>query len=428
MNSKRLLEGRSCLYCLAIGFRLALEFSYVDFVAPMYDYAGFILVDNSAKYTESWIIYVALLTLLPAKAHRPSDYLVGLAFFTFVAPLLVFFALADGERWVIYFVLIQYMLMDAARRMRLFRIPTIVNGTAIARNISVAGIIIATLWMISAAGVSNFSLDIYSVYDFREDANNAIYSGFMGYVVAWATSVCSSFLILLALRDKKYYVVIAIAILHVFWFGVSTHKSILFFPLQVIFICAFLKYTSALSLIPAGFSFVVLVSQISFYLTENIILGSLFVRRVFFVPSHLTFTYFDFFSTNTQVFWSNSFLSWVYRYPYNESVALIIGNYLNDPTLWANNSFFATGFMHAGMFGVILYGVTAGLILSVLDALARNGIPWWMSLAVVIVPFHSLFTSADLTTTLLTHGLGFALIMLPLLSDMKPRASASAHS
>lgn len=430
----RQLENRVWLYALGVVFRVLLELSYKDFVFPLYEYAGFSMVDNPGKYIESWVLYIGILLFLPARAKKPSDYLICLAFFVFMAPLFVFYGFADASRWVLYYVLIQYAIVSLVRMGRSIPVRVVKKGPSLALGVSITGIIVATAWMIHSVGFSSFNLDLDAVYDFREDANNTIYTGVLGYVVVWATTVCGPFILMFALRDRRYPLVLGIFLLHVLWFGISSHKSVLFYPVLVVFLYALFRYSRALSLVPMGLSLVVIISLISYYATESLFLSGMFVRRVFFVPSHLTFTYFEFFDKNSFIYWSNSFLSWLIPYPYDESAALVIGNYLNDPTLWANNSFFSTGYMHAGLMGVVIYGLVAGAALKILDSLMAKGVPLWMSLSVVIVPFYSLFTSSDLTTTLLTHGLGFGIFMLYLMGqtdrthEVGPKMSVGSQS
>ncbi len=416
-SNQNYLKNVSPLFLVAIFFRLALEFSYTDFVSPIFSYAGLIISENQEKYFESWIVYLTMLALVPSAARKPSDILVGLAFFVYITPLLVFYALANQSQISLYLVLTQFVIMDVVRRTRFFSIPSLKNGYTIAKGLSIIGVVVATVWMVATVGFSSFNLDDAAVYDFRDDANNAIYTGAMGYLTVWATNICSPILLLIFLRKKKYHWVVGMVFIHVIWFGISTHKSVLFYPLLVILIYYFFKNLRATAIIPAGFLMIIGLALASFFLAENILLASLFVRRVFFVPSHLTFTYLDFFDNNPFVYWSNSFLSGLIKYPYEESIALVIGAHLGDETLWANNSFFSTGFMHAGIFGVMIYGILSGLILSVIDCYWRRGLSIHIILSVVIVPFYNLYTSADLTTSLLTHGLGFAIFVLSLLSE-----------
>ena len=106
-------------------------------------------------------------------------------------------------------------------------------------------------------------------------------------------------------------------------------------------------------------------------------------------------------------------------YPYDVNPAALIGRYMGTDS-HANNSFLATGYMHAGLAGIVLYGVVVGLLFRVIDSLANNGLPPWVAVAAIIVPSQSLLVGADLPTAILTHGIGISIVILFLL-----RSSAS---
>ena len=160
-------------------------------------------------------------------------------------------------------------------------------------------------------------------------------------------------------------------------------------------------------------------------MTDSLFVGGMMVRRVFFIPPFLSFIYYEYFEYREWIYWSNSFLSSILTYPYNDSAPLLVGTYLGDPTAWANSSFFSTGYMHAGPIGVIVYGVMAGILLKLLDSLVTPNAPVWMAISVIIVPFYTLFTSSDLPPALLTHGLLFALLMLYILKNVSSNSLRS---
>lgn len=411
----RRVESRWWLCALGVIFRLLLELAYTGFVVPVYEYSGFSLVENAVKYIESWALYVGLLLFLPSTARRPSDVLISVAFFAFIAPLLVFYGFADASRWAMYCVLFQYAIVRVLPLGRPVRLPAIKQGPRAALWLSIGGIIVATGWMIASGALATFNLNLDAVYDFREEATATLDVGVMSYIIGWVTTVCGPILLMLALRDRRRVLALGIILMHVFWFGVTSHKAVLFYPVLVVFLSVLFKHSRALSLIPLGLSVVVLVSLISYYATGSLLLSGMFVRRVFFIPPQLAFTYYEFFERNPLVYWSNSLLAGFTDYPYDESVPLVIGKYLNQPNAWANSSFFSTGYMHAGLLGVAVYGLLAGALLKVLDSLVSRQVPLWMTVSVVIVPFFILVTSADLTTALLTHGLGFAVFLLYLM-------------
>lgn len=374
------------------------------------------------KYIESWLIFIAFISVSSSKLNKPSDYLINFLNFSFLVPLLVFYSHANGDRLHLYFVLLSLSLIHIFRTGSLLVFCFVKNGEKLVKIILTVGVVLVSVWMVYSGGLTFFNLDLTKVYDFRGDVGDAINIGIMGYFNIWATKVFGPVLLAVALWRKKYHFAVLVFILHIFWFGVSSHKSVLFYPFLITFIWVWFRHSRALSLVPLAMSFVVFISMLVYYYFDDILIGSLFIRRVFFIPAQLTFTYYDFFSNNEFVFWSNSFLSIFVNYPYEKNTALVIGEYLGI-TAAANNSFLSTGYMHAGIFGVIGYGILVGLLFKLIDSLSRDGIPPWVAVSCLIVPAQSLITSADFPTAFLTHGIGVSLIILFLL-----RTSPSAKS
>ncbi len=408
------LESRVWYITFAVMFRIILEIAYTNFVATAFEYEGFIYKLDIFKYLESWLIFVILLYFSPFVLKKASDYLVVYMLFAFVVPLLVYYALSNADRVHLYLVLTSVVFVYLFRSGRLLRVPYFRFGIKLVYGLLVIGSATVTAWMIASGGLKFFNLDLTRVYDFRREVGDVINQGLMAYLNVWATKVFGPVLLALSLWRKNYIIAFLVFLLHVLWFAISSHKSVLFYPFLVTFLWMWFSRSRALSLIPAGMSFVVLGGYLSYIFIEDILFGSLFIRRVFFVPSYLTFVYYEFFSKNDFVYWSNSILSNFIRYPYDLNTAVLIGDYL-DTESHANNSFLSTGYMHAGFFGVIIYGILVGLLFRLIDSLAARGIPVWVAVASIIVPAQSLIISADLPTALLTHGIGASLVVLFLL-------------
>ena len=105
------------------------------------------------------------------------------------------------------------------------------------------------------------------------------------------------------------------------------------------------------------------------------------------------------------------------NYPFEYPPAQMISLYLQGHThTWMNNGFLATSYMHFGFCGMIIFSVIVGILLNIVDNISKDRLPCWFSISIVIVPFFSLFTSSDLTTALLNHGLGLCIVLLWLFS------------
>lgn len=340
--------------------------------------------------------------------------------FAYLTPLLVFYALSGASREHLYILLLSVGLIFALKNGRLFRFPPVENGSAIALVIIIVGILVTITWMILSGGIKYFNLDLDLIYVVRNDVSDTINIGPMSYINSWATGVFSPLLIALLLWKKKYVPILFVLGLHVFWFGINSSKGVLFYPFLVISLWLFSRTSMSFKYIPIVMSSFILISLYTYFTFDNGFIGSLLIRRMFFVPSVLTFTYYDFFSINSFVYWSNSFTtSWFIEYPYLQNTARVISAHLGVDNGYASNSFFSTGYMHAGVPGMILYGIIFGLILRIIDSISNAGLPRWLSMAVIFVPIQGLILSSDILTSLLTHGLGISIFLLILMRRKK---------
>jgi len=152
-----------------------------------------------------------------------------------------------------------------------------------------------------------------------------------------------------------------------------------------------------------------------FQLLGELMLPSILIRRAFFVPADLNYIYFDFFSSTDFIYWSHSILKNIFTYPYETMPVYVIGDFLGYPEMAANTGIFGTGYMHFGILGILLYLFVATLLINLVQQL--HTLPYWVINAVVLMPFISIFLSADLPTALLTHGLFVSIILLYLYSS-----------
>ena len=188
-------------------------------------------------------------------------------------------------------------------------------------------------------------------------------------------------------------------------------KSIVFYPFLVLGIWFYFRKNNSSLIFPLILIALILFTNLLYFVFDNMLIPSWIIRRVFFVPGDLTYTYFEFFKDNPHVYWSNSLLSNFIDYPYNLKIPEVIGSYLNTGS-YANNGFISTAYAHANIWGILIYSVIIALLLRVLNNLCFFGIPMWVCISLTIVPFRSLLLNSDLPTTLLTHGLLISILLL----------------
>lgn len=411
--SLKTLENKSIFIFSAILFKIILEYTYVNFVNFIYAYLGFDLDVSFIKYLESWIIYLLFLSFTPHILKKTSDFVINILFFSYLSPLLVFYSLTNATREYLYIVLLGILIIFLFRQGKKIKVSNIKNGHIYAYILCILGVLSVCLWLVFSGGLNFFNLNLARVYDFRSDVGSAINLGLMGYLNIWAFKVFGPFLLIIFLSSRMYFFASLIFLLHFFWFGVSSNKAVIFYPFIILFVFIWFKNNKGLSLIPISFILIIFFSYLFYIIFDNNLFGSLFIRRLFFVPSFLTYTYYDFFSNEQYIFWSNSVTSAFIDYPYNLSPPKLIGEYLGTQSN-ANNSFLSTGFMHAGILGIVFYAIIFALVLRLYDSFIYNQKFVWISVAVIIVPVRSLITGTDLPTALLTHGILLSLLLLAL--------------
>ena len=136
------------------------------------------------------------------------------------------------------------------------------------------------------------------------------------------------------------------------------------------------------------------------------IIASLIIRRVFFLPSLLDVYYFDFFQDNP-IYYSHSFFTSIFNYPYFQSPKSLISiNYFNDFNMNANNGLISDGYMNLGVVGILLNLILFSCIMTFIKSLNIS-----MKFYGIVFLFIFSVLSSPLSTIMVTHG-GFILLII----------------
>ncbi|NHW03469.1 hypothetical protein [Stutzerimonas degradans] len=406
-------------YLLMLAFRFFLDASYFLFVNPVFGYSGFSLGFSGVTYGLSWLIYLVSLPVLRARIFVISDYF----FITFVlfviAPITSLYGLTGWSvRPVVVTVFSFFLLFFIVKssRVKVPYFPVVRQGNNLAIFISSGMMLFLVVWyFISGA---SFNLNFASVYDFRAENAELSSGGILAYTNNWTYKIFSIFFISYFLWKKNWFLVVLGCLAQVVFYGYSAHKSVLFSLLLIFGIWFWFGRSDKAYVLPLGLIFVFCGGLFFYFALDHLVLGSMLIRRVFYIPAYLTYQYFDFFSSNQFVYWSNSFLSGFVDYPYDLSISMTIGQYEGSGG-GANNGYISSGYAHFGYWGVFIYTVIFALVLRFLDVVTKNSGVLWLGLAISIVPLRDALISSDLLTTLLTHGL-IVIIFLVLLIKKNP--------
>lgn len=401
-----------------------LWFGYATFIVPIYGYMGFEWAPNMVKVFESIVALILFALSLPSAVKRPSDFFIHVHFLLPVVPMLVLYSAADLPRSYMFFVLLAFAVVCCVRK---FKLPKI-KGDIIPIQVMMWGLlIIAAIYILSIilhGGLRYLNFNLLKVYEFRSLAAQDL-PGIYGYFSPMISKVLLPFILLLAVYGRKWLIAGLALAGSVMMFALTNHKGPLFYPFLVLGIYYVMYIMRSrrrmVQMLLACYLLVILVSLVPFLINNSeeteqplsrIIMGSLLLRRACFVPAHLNFVYYDFFSTHPHTMLAESKLTFgLVEYPYDLGSSKLIGyHYYNNELTNANTGWLGSGYMHFGFAGMLIYALIIGLLLSIVDMLAKRR-ELGISVAILFIPFLTLFLSTDLPTAMLTHGLLIGLFL-----------------
>lgn len=392
-------------------YKLLLDFAYTHFLVDNYSYLGFIVEENFVKYAESWVLLFLLVTVVffyTKGLEKPSKIILYIILLNLLVPLLTFYGMQDKERVYLYSLLAGYLLtVWIVKRVKDFRVIRISDSVKPLFFIITVITLYVYGYLMATGGISRLNFNILAVYEVRS-GYQASNSGLMNYLVIWQAYAINMSILIFSLDHKKKVLFLLFLFLQILLFGMTGFKSVLFSPMVAVSLYLILKNSRMKNLIfelmTVGILLIVGVSVLLYIINGNITVASIFVRRLLMVPAQLHYIYYDFFSTHEKMRLSHSFLSFIYENPYNSpSPVDVIASIIYDRDFSPNVGYLGDAFSNFGITGIIVYSVILGLVLKMLDSVARN-VPIYFSAPLITIPSMALINSA-LPTSMVTHGI-----------------------
>lgn len=419
------------LYCAA------LSWIYLNEIVLNWSYDGFLGKFSFTAMAFSLGMTGILSALVPNRMDVRSILLYTMNYIFFI-PYVVYLGYSEAPTEHFWAFIIMIVCVYGIPAMKI-QAPVFVQLTQKQIMVAVFGAIFLALASQAAyGGVKDFNLELDRVYEFRMESALQV-PGIFAYIFSSVASVLLPLALVLSLKFRQYWLSGTALLSAVILFGMSHHKSVLFGPFAVAGL--YVIFSRLRSISPIGWIFLALpiVCLVEIYYLRVIeesyaaaYLNSLLIRRVLFVPAMLDGLYIEYFDLHSWYYWSQSFIaSWALENPHGYSAPYIIGQeYFHDIETSANTGVIGSGFANAGMFGVAIYSVLAGLVLALLNAFGeRIGHP-----LVAATSFTTVFivlTSADFLTTILSHGLFILIVFLSLFPEAEEnrlrRASDVSH-
>lgn len=404
----------------------ALALAAVDFwlIAPSFSYLGFTAVTPTLGATAALTVsYILAASRLPVSWERPSTLIYWMLFALVVAPIHVvpaFMAERMTPTWAMVFSISgAFFLLGFVYSIR----PVAIPRPALPKN--VYWLLVVAIWLgLGAVVVTQYGfhfqfVSLADIYEVRSEFRDveADMSRVSKYALPWLGFVIAPLGMAHGFLTKNYLFVGAGVLTELFLVGVTGFKSLLFSSLLVAALVVLIFTTELKKIgrrIPALLAGSVIGVFLFDWLTNGVFLSSIFIRRLILTAGINTNYYFEFFWDRPKAQLGHGVLaSWV-DYPYPAVPAKLIGlvYYGTDQTN-ANANLWADAFCNFGIAGVIGFTVLLAALLIAIDATAVN-LPRALAMIVLAMPALSLSNSA-LLTTLLTHGVVLAVVLLYLM-------------
>ena len=398
-------------------FKTVLEISYFYFLYPKYEYLGFHLDFNILKYFESIFAVLLIYFIIPKKGNC-SDISVNILNIVMIIPIITLYSLKNESRIYFYSVVISFLILNITLRAITkitFSLRYNLNGVLKAGFIFALVVVYGLL--IRFNGMPSLRLfDFNEVYNVRGNVNYGY--GFMDYLVPWLGAIINIFVLIIAFYSRKKWSLITVSFLQVVLYLLTSHKTFLFYPFAIfglifVFRKGKLNIGKTVSLLT---SCGVLIALFIYKLSGNLMLPSMLISRIFFLPAQISFQYYEYFSQNGLVLLSHSILRFAFKEPiYSIHPIKLIGQtyYSNN---WPNTGYLGDAYMNFGILGMIFFSIILGIVLRVIDSLANT--PFKESVAkVFIILFMFSLSNMGLLTSMLNGGLLVFITILYLYND-----------
>ncbi|MEK4027780.1 oligosaccharide repeat unit polymerase [Pseudobacillus sp. FSL P4-0506] len=418
-----MIKTKTVTFISLLALKILLEYSYTTIINPIFSYEGFILYESFPKMVESYIlasiIFLVAISLLESK-KAPSKIVIYLIIVLLYIPLTALFWLQNQPRPFIYSITISLsliiLIVSTFSKVRLVKLK---EGKSLTFIIIGGMSLIVYGLLIAQGGLGRINLNLMEIYQVREayaNTNNKV----LAYLLPWQAHVVNMLVIAVAMYKRNFKIAGIFILLQVFLFSMTNFKSFLFAPLVLVGFQLFEKTKlrdNLLLVMSLGSSLLLSICIGIYHFFGSFYMASIFIRRLFFVPSNLHYVYYHFFQPIEKYKLSHSFLSFINDNIYHMTpVQLVALSYYNRENFAPNVGFFGDAYLNFGVLGVLGFSLLLAFLLKLIDT-ASVSVPSFLAMSILVIPAMSLINAAFFTS-LLTHGILFAILMLWLANSL----------
>jgi hypothetical protein len=399
-------------------YKFTLDFVYVYFVSPRYSYACMTYHPYLYKYIVSLIFFVSL-SLVAVKIIRinnASSFVLLILNLIYFIPTSTLYALAGlPDLYFLYVCMFWFFLHFFVLSFKDYRISKFNENSSLKLIIATVSLIVI-VGIIYISGIYNnfrFHFGLMDVYKIRFAKRDLILPLWVAYFQPISATLSPVLMIYFFIR-RKYALFAVFILIQLLMFGFGANKTTFFTLLISIFVC-FLTMDFAKRVIILFFGILNIGVFVEILLTKISFIGYFFQYRICFLPSLLSYQFFDYFHKNKLLYLRESFLRFFGFSTGNklETPFLISKVYYGKEIMSSNNGLCGDAYSNFGWISLFIYPLLLAFLLKLFDSVSYNHDH---RIIIVISMILSLgLTNNTLFGLLLTNGFMFLIILLFLL-------------
>ena len=412
MNSTYSKNRMNAVFCIFM-FRLSLDLIYVVDVSPIFTDHFLVPLNVSfdiVRYVISFFVLFIFSFLIPLEKGNINGAAFAAGNLFMIIPATCMYGLDENlNSHLIILLLLSFFIIYSTVyfKGKKVNLAYVKNGHQLVVYFCIMFSLLFIVWTIVTGIAFKINFDISRVYEFRADFGSELNVGIIAYINVWTAKIFTPFLLALGLYRRSKIIISFSLVMSLYYFGSTQHRSHLFNPILIFMI--FIFYQNNLSFAKLYFysSIVLLIALLLIVIFDLEAVGALVFRRAFFVAPGATYEWISFFSDRSKVYFADNLLSGVVINEFTgQRLPSVLGDYKKEGLGIAYNAgLVATGFAQVGVLGVVLYSFIFGVVIRFINSLIKNGMPVFLTAALLFMPFRTLWSDSDIFTSLLTHGI-----------------------
>ena len=416
-------------FFIALILFAAMEFVYSVVEVGLFAYAGYVFSFDFSRFILGWLLFIVCsYVVIMFSSETLSAALYSMLFFLSIAPFIVLYQFDSAIKiWMlIYQIVLLFFIMMIVRvleelyfrhKHESFKSFDIELQNKMIRQIVMVFIGVVLLFFVFKKGIPSLtSMDFSNVYETRGSVS------FSSFELMAMTLICKILIpIYLSyyLDEKKYVMAGYLSIVQVYMYAVTGYKTYILM-LGLIYAFSIFRKTSYRRLILLGLLALFTGGLVLYLLSGSAMLAAIIFNRLVFLPAKIKWAYFDFFSFNPFLMFSQSTIGGIFNIPqlYDTNICYLIGDiYFNKPEMWTNTGFMADAYSNMGILGGFLLSFVLAIEVFLIDVV--TGFNNRTSGAVVFLMYFVSLNDGGLISVSVSGGLLLSILFFAIIARRK---------